>query len=130
MLQTQTLADLAATGLGAVPAVLPASCFTCARSDPGLGVVGVRLTGELDLATAPLLKRTLHEARVDASLVVLDLRELTFIDCSGVRVIVNAALHARRDGHRLIAVPGPPQVDRLFTLTGAADIVETAAVAR
>jgi anti-anti-sigma factor len=50
---------------------------------------------------------------------VLDLRDLTFIDTSGVHVILDAARAARRDGRRLMLVQGSPEVDRVIELTGA-----------
>jgi anti-anti-sigma factor len=57
------------------------------------------------------------EAQRAVRLVVLDLRELCFIDCSGVRVILDAARHSRGSGGRLLIVRGPSQVDRVLTLT-------------
>jgi anti-sigma B factor antagonist len=47
---------------------------------------------------------------------VLDLRDLTFIDSSGMRVIVDASLRARRAERELILVRGPSHVDRVFRL--------------
>jgi anti-anti-sigma factor len=59
------------------------------------------------------------KAQLSARLVVLDLRELTFIDGSGVHAILDVAREARREGRRLMLVRGSAQVDRVFTLTGA-----------
>jgi anti-anti-sigma factor len=101
--------------------------FTCARSHARAGAASVRPTGELDLATASRLERALRDAQAEASQVVLDLRDLTFLDCSGMRVILGAAQRARCAGHRLTVVPGPAQVDRVFTLTGAADAIDMSA---
>jgi len=56
--------------------------------------------------------------------VVLDLRQLTFMDPSSVQVIVDASVRAQRVKRRLILVRGPSQVDRVFTLTGAAKLLE------
>ena len=61
---------------------------------------------------------------------MLDLRELAFMDCAGMRVIVDAAERARRDGRRLIVLRGPAQVDRVFTLTGTADVLESPTTTR
>ncbi len=58
-------------------------------------------------------------------MVVLDLRELRFIDSAGVRVVVEAAERARREGHRLAVVRGPRQVDRAFKLIRTDELVET-----
>jgi anti-anti-sigma factor len=79
----------------------------------------VHVAGELDLATSPELDRVLREAELDSQLLVLDLRELTFIDVSATRVILAADGRARRGARRLMIARGPAQVDRVFTLTGA-----------
>jgi anti-sigma B factor antagonist len=50
--------------------------------------------------------------------VVLDLRELRFIDSSGVHVILDAAQDTRCYGGRLLIVRGTASVDRVLTLTG------------
>jgi anti-sigma B factor antagonist len=49
----------------------------------------VRVTGELDLATAPRLRDTLDEVLAsDPSTVMLGLEDVTFPDSMGIRVIV------------------------------------------
>jgi len=75
-------------------------------------VVAVR--GELDIAAADAVERELIVAeRSGARCIALDLRELSFIDCSGLRVIVAAHLRAAT---RLVIVRGPPRVHRVFEL--------------
>ena len=97
--------------------------FTCRATHGGLDAAWVNVTGELDITTAPELERTLYDSLQLAHLTVLDLRELAFMDCAGVRTIVDASLRARRDGRRLLIVRGRPDIYRLFTLTGcAADV--------
>ena len=99
------------------------------RSSTRVGIPGATLPGcgqrvsWISLA-APRLERTLRWAELRARLVVLDLRELTFIDCSGVHRIVGAAIRARRVGNRLILVRGPSQVDRVLALTGVSAFIE------
>lgn len=78
----------------------------------------VQLTGELDLLTAPVVQRHLREALAHARLVVLDLRQLSFIDAAGLRVICDASEDAEAADRRLMLLRGPAQIDRLFTLTG------------
>ena len=46
------------------------------------------------------------------------------MDSSGVKAIVDASIRARRDGRRLLLLRGPPNVDRVFALTGTSDKVE------
>ena len=81
------------------------------------------MAGALDIATTPRLAQTLREA--EAQLVVLDLRELAFIDCSGVHVILDASSRARRLGRWLLLLRGQAHVERIFSLTGHAHDVET-----
>lgn len=97
--------------------------FLCTWQTGGSGAAWVRVAGELDLATSPQLREGLREAQRNAHLVVLDLRELTSIDSSGVDVILEAADGARRYGGRLMLVRGPAQVDRVLTLSGACNQV-------
>jgi anti-sigma B factor antagonist len=82
------------------------------------------VTGELDLATAPALDETLQQAQLQARLVVLDLRELDFMDSSGAHTIVSASLRARLNGGRLVVVRGRPHIDRVFVLTRSCDVVD------
>jgi anti-anti-sigma factor len=93
--------------------------FACTATHGGLDAAWVQVAGELDIATAPELARTLHESQQLAHLTVLDLRELSFMDSAGVHTIVNASLRARNDGRRLVLVRGRPNIYRLFTLTGS-----------
>jgi anti-sigma B factor antagonist len=68
------------------------------------GRAHLSLRGELDLATAPELEELLN-ARVDAGQeVVVDLRDLEFMDSSGIRVLVAAHARAGRTGTRVIVV--------------------------
>jgi anti-anti-sigma factor len=103
--------------------------FVCSWTDGGPDAAWVHLAGELDIATAPQLERTLRDPALQARLVVVDLRELGFIDSFGVHVIVEASVRARRDGRRLLLLRGRPCVDRLFALTPSANQVEIGDVA-
>jgi anti-sigma B factor antagonist len=78
----------------------------------------------LDLATCPFFEQVLREAQEDASIVSIDLQELTFIDCAGLTAIVQAAARAAATKRRLILVGAAGQVERLFDLTGPLRTVE------
>lgn len=61
--------------------------------------------GELDLTTTPAVESGVLEAvRAGDRTVVLDLRELTFMDSTGVRTIVAAHRLAAQAGHELRVV--------------------------
>jgi anti-anti-sigma factor len=96
--------------------------FACFWTKGGLNAASVQVLGELDIDTTPHLERTLREPK--SQLVVLDLRELAFMDSSGVHTIVNASARARQLGRRLVLLRGPPDVDRVFRLTGNSADVE------
>ena len=106
--------------VGRAHALAPA--FQCSWADGGRDTAWLRLAGELDVATTPRLTRVLRALR--ARLVVLDLRELAFMDSCGVHAIVNAGARARQLGRRLVLLRGPPRVDRIFRLTGSSSDVE------
>jgi anti-anti-sigma factor len=72
-------------------------------------------SGELDLATAPELEAALEKATPPAGgRVILDLRELSFSDAVGLRVIERAS---HRLGPRLMVVGPTPPVRRVFKVT-------------
>lgn len=84
----------------------------------------LHLAGELDLAWADALGQWIEEAQLVPGRLVLDLRGLTFIDGSGVRAIVDADRRSRDTAHRITVLRGPPSIDRVFELTGAAPRLE------
>jgi anti-anti-sigma factor len=104
------------------------SGFSCSWTLGGLDAGWVHLAGELDASTSSQLDRTLREPRLQTHLVVLDLRNLRFMDSSGVHIIVGASIRARKAGRRLVLVNGSPNVIDMFTLTGSAGDVEIAEI--
>jgi len=83
-------------------------------------VIGVR--GELDLASSPALEHELDSGRAaSARLVIVDLRELEFMDSTGLSVLVRAHQRATENGQEFAVVRGSQQVQRLLSLTGVAD---------
>jgi anti-sigma B factor antagonist len=96
----------------------PPEPFRC-DVEPARGEVHVIPRGEIDLATAPQLEARLRELReAGFDRLVLDLREVTFMDSTGLRVILAWDEEARRDGMELRLMPGPPAVQRVFEVTG------------
>lgn len=83
-------------------------------------VIGV--SGELDLASSPALQEELETGAASrADLVIVDLRQLEFMDSTGLSVLVRAHQRATEHGQRFAVVRGPQQVQRLLSLTGVAD---------
>jgi anti-sigma B factor antagonist len=96
--------------------------FVCSSTNGGLDAAWVHVAGALDIETSPQLEQTLDESA--ARLVVLDMRDLGFMDCSGAHTIIDASVRARDDGRRLIILRGTPSVDRVFALTCTTNVVE------
>jgi anti-anti-sigma factor len=80
------------------------------------GTVVVRPTGELDLATAPELERVLGDLIGRHWALVVDLSEVTFADCAGLRPIRRALAQPYLVSLRSSGVR--PQVRRVLELTG------------
>ncbi len=80
------------------------------------------LSGELDLVSCPALERAIDEvAGLDVDLIVVDLRELDFMDSTGLHALLRAHQQAQESSRRLALIRGREQVQRLFDLTGVAD---------
>ncbi|MGC0318522.1 STAS domain-containing protein [Kitasatospora acidiphila] len=86
--------------------------------DQGQAPAAVRARGEIDLDTAPSLRRALTAALETYREVVLDLSEVTFMDCAGLDAIVQARNQADRCGGRLVLRGAGRRVVRLLKLTG------------
>lgn len=77
-------------------------------------------SGDLDLATAPLLEREL-EALASVPLVIVDLRSVESIDSTGLNALLRGREQAMNSGQEFAVVKGPEQVQRLLSVTGVAD---------
>jgi anti-anti-sigma factor len=83
------------------------------------GAVRMTLTGELDLSATDGLKARLDEVQRSKRRVRLDLSELEFIDCSGIRAILDAMAEARRDGCAFEVDPSVSPIVRRIVSLGA-----------
>ena len=81
------------------------------------GAVRMTLVGELDLSGTDGLRERLDEVQRGKRRVRLDLSELEFIDCSGIRAILDAMAQARREGTALeVERSVSPIVGRIVSL--------------
>jgi anti-anti-sigma factor len=84
--------------------------------------VVLRLAGELDLASSPILERALEAPEIaQTPLLVLDLDGLRFVDSTGLRIILLAHESARGRGQEFAITPGSAQVQRLLSITSVAE---------
>jgi anti-sigma B factor antagonist len=89
------------------------------------GAVRIALRGELDLNHAYSFDEELRRVEQDRPhCIVLDLRELNFMDSCGVGRLVAARRRARRAGRRLVLVRGGRAVQLLLALTGVDETFE------
>ena len=85
--------------------------------DGDTGVVSV--AGDFDVAAAARVEGALLSLEDGTNqVIVLDLREVRFLDSTGLRTITSADARARREPHELRIVRGPEQVQKLLHLTG------------
>ena len=79
----------------------------------------VEAAGEIDLATAGLLAEHLDAATArPAPDILVDLRQVDFFDCSGLRVLCRAESRARERGGRLRVVCDAPRIHQLLRVSG------------
>ena len=80
--------------------------------------VEIAIHGELDLATAPRLTTAFERvSELDGiELAVVDLRDLHFLDSTGLEAIMKFDARSRQEGVDLAVVRGPRAVERLFSV--------------
>lgn len=80
--------------------------------------------GELDIATTPELEQALADATASAvAEIVLDLRELTFMDSTGLRALAQANTRADARGVALSIIRGPRQIERVLEISGLGSLL-------
>ena len=85
----------------------------------------VRVTGEVDIQTSPILDGHLQQVFGEghASLVV-DLSQVTFLDSTGLSVLIDALKRCQGAGGRLRLDSPQPHVRRVFEVTGLSDVFD------
>lgn len=78
----------------------------------------IRLTGDADLHTAPMLRDVLEEgANSGVAILVIDLTGVTFIDSMMLGVLLGASRRTRAREIEMRIVVDDPHVRRIFELT-------------
>jgi anti-anti-sigma factor len=79
----------------------------------------LELRGELDVAASTsILKQLIQLDLRRGDRLLLDLRDLDFIDSTGIRLLLQARSHAECAGAAFTVVAGPPSVMRVLRLVG------------
>ena len=87
---------------------------------PERDIVRVCPFGEVDMDTVGQIREQLENATASgARHVVLDLRGVTFLDSTGLHLVLEADAASRAQGWEFRLIGGPAGVQRVFDLTGA-----------
>jgi anti-anti-sigma factor len=81
------------------------------------------LSGELDLASAGDLEPVILRICGDVSALVVDLSSLTFMDSSGLRLVLLAGSLCRERGCQFSVIPGQHHFRHLLEITGTLEEV-------
>ena len=100
----------------------PAKSTLEIRLQPAREVVRVKPVGELDLATGPKLREQVTElVAIGFSHLIIDLRGVSFMDVSGLTLLLALTDRARGEEWRLSLIQGNAQLQRIFALTNTLD---------
>ena len=86
----------------------------------------ITAVGELDLGSVHILRTALAGRTLTRQDIVVDLSGLTFIDSTGVKLLLSLRSHASRTGTTLRLVVND-RVDRVLQLAGLAELFDLSA---
>ena len=78
----------------------------------------IKLAGEFDAVTEDKLEELIETLDPGISHVVMDLREASFIDSHGVRILIKYELRSREEGFQFAVIPGNGHIRRVFDTLG------------
>jgi len=106
----------------------PSTQLTIDTRCPSPGTARLAVIGEIDRSNADMVRArllnvlsALHPHRIE-----VDLAGLTFMDCSGLTVLIVAGKAAARTGCQLRITNPQPLVRRILDLTGLLDVLTAA----
>jgi anti-anti-sigma factor len=83
------------------------------------GTARLTVSGELDLATVPQLKAEVQTALRTTQRLLIDLSGLTFVDSSGLSLLIKLNERANSEGWTLRLTRPSGKTFSVFTITGA-----------
>jgi anti-sigma B factor antagonist len=79
----------------------------------------IQVTGEVDVYTAPLLRERIRELAAKGAVhLIADLRQVDFLDSTGLGALVGGLKRLRKAGGSLAVVISTPRILRIFEITG------------
>ncbi|MGH9401271.1 MAG: STAS domain-containing protein [Terriglobia bacterium] len=95
---------------------------TAIRERSGTTIVDV--TGDIDMGTSPNLRKALLESLKETPRLVVNLREVRYVDSSGIASLVEVLKEARKTGKRLVLIGLNAAVHEVLQLTRLTKIFE------
>lgn len=91
------------------------------------GIMIVRPAGEMDLAVADVMRSALEKGldqNPGIKDIIVNLSQVTYIDSSGLGVLLGRYKRVSRSGGRMFIVGAPPQVRRIIEMSGLLNIMK------
>jgi anti-sigma B factor antagonist len=86
----------------------------------GSGTQTVAISGELDLSTVPALAQRIDALGDRIETLILDLRDLSFMDSSGLRLLIELNQRAQQEAWELLLIPSRHESAKIvLRMTGA-----------
>ena len=86
------------------------------------GTARIVVRGELDLSTGPRVEEEIRRAEAEQpETLILDLREVTFFDSTGLQLVLDADVRAREEGRAFIVSLGDGEPRRVLELAEVID---------
>jgi anti-sigma B factor antagonist len=92
-------------------------------AEPLEDAIIIRATGEIDMGTIDMLRSELDSARDQDASVLLDLSGITFIESTGLRLLLQASQRSALSDWGFFVVRPSAAVERLIQVSGTADLV-------
>jgi anti-sigma B factor antagonist len=92
------------------------------------GIARLIAGGELDMLTTPSLIEALSTAEQEDELsaILMDVRDVTFMDSTGLKAFLDASSRSKSKGHHLLLVGVRPALRRVFEVSGTLDLLDQA----
>jgi anti-sigma B factor antagonist len=92
-------------------------------TEPMEDAIVVRAAGEIDVSTVDVLRRELDTARAEDATALLDLSGVTFIDSTGLHLLLHASHSSAVSDWGFFVVRPSEVVRRLLHVSGTSDLI-------